>query len=297
LTMTSSLRTMLFVPGHLPRFLDKAAQTEADALILDVEDSVPPPHKAEARRNVKDYLDRGVYKQQVFIRVNAVDTGMLPEDLRWTAHPATTGFMFTKICDRKDIHYFDRLLTQIEADKELPPGKFKMCPLIETACAGLHTFEIATASPRLVALAFGGEDYLTDLDGLHRKHGLGFLVPRALLIMAARAARLEAIDTPYLDIHDDEGFLREVTLARELGFSGQLCLHPNQIPVANRIFAPSEEEIREATRIVNAIEEGRQKGLGVGLLDGSLIGPPMEKRARAVLRKVERIRRNGEGKA
>lgn len=288
-----SLRTMLFVPGHLPRFLEKAAHTDADAVILDVEDSVPLPHKAAARQNIKDCLERGIYRQQIFIRVNAADTGMLAEDLRWTTHPATTGFMFTKVCDERDILYFDRLLTQMEREAGLEEGKSKMCPLIETACAGLHTFQIATASPRLVALAFGGEDYLTDLDGLHRKHGLGFLVPRALLVMAARAARLEAIDTPYLDIADDEGFTREVTLARELGFSGQLVIHPSQIPIANRVFSPSEEEVREATRIVDAIEEGRRKGLGVGLLDGSLIGPPMEKRARAVLRKVDRMRRDG----
>ena len=289
----ASLRSMLFVPGHLPRFLDRAAQTDADALILDLEDSVPPPHKAEARANIKKRLDEGVYRQQIFIRVNALDTGMLPEDLRWTVHRATTGFMFTKVHDERDIVFFDRLLTQIESELGLEAGTSRMCPLIETASAGLHTLQIATASPRMVALAFGGEDYLTDLDGLHRKHGLGFLVPRALLIMAARAARLEAIDTPYLDIADDAGFERELTLARELGFSGQLLIHPSQVPIANRIFAPSEDEIREARRIVEAIEEGREKGLGVGLLDGSLIGPPMEKRARAVLRKVDRMRANG----
>lgn len=291
--MNRSLRTMLFVPGHLPRFLEKAARVEADALILDIEDSVPPPNKPEARRNVRKHLEAGTYTQQIFIRVNAMDTGMLPEDLRWTAHPSTTGFMFTKVFDERDIAYFDRLLTQIEGELGLPAGTFKMCPLIETARAGLHTLAIATASPRLVALAFGGEDYLTDLDGLHRKHGLGFLVPRALIVMAARAARLEAIDTPYLDIGDNEGFTREITLARELGFSGQLVIHPDQVPIANRIFAPSEDEVIEAKRIVEAIEDGRQKGLGVGLLDGSLIGPPMEKRARAVLRKFQRIKGDG----
>jgi citrate lyase subunit beta/citryl-CoA lyase len=273
----------------MPRFLEKAAESEADALILDVEDSVPPPNKSEARQNVRKYLESGIYRQQIFIRVNAVDTGLLPEDLRWTAHAATDGFMFSKVNDERDIQHLDRLLTQVEREQDFEPGKFKMCPLIETACAGLHTFRIATASRRMVALAFGGEDYLTDLDGLHRKHGLGFLVPRALVVMAARAARLEAVDTPYLDIRDDEGFTREVTLARELGFSGQLVIHPNQVAIANRIFAPSEDEIREARRIVEAIEEGRKQGLGVGLLDGSLIGPPMEKRARAVLRKIERV--------
>jgi citrate lyase subunit beta/citryl-CoA lyase len=280
---------MLFVPGHMPRFLEKAAESEADALILDVEDSVPLPNKPEARQNVRKYLESGIYRQQVFIRVNAVDTGLLPEDLRWTAHASTDGFMFSKVNDEQDIQHLDRLLTQVEREQDFEPGKFKMCPLIETARAGLHTFRIAMASSRMVALAFGGEDYLTDLDGLHRKHGLGFLVPRALVVMAARAARLEAVDTPYLEIGDDEGFTREVTLARELGFSGQLVIHPSQVTIANRVFSPSEDEIREARRIVEAIEEGRQKGLGVGLLDGSLIGPPMEKRARAVLQKVMRM--------
>jgi len=226
--MTKSLRTMLFVPGHMPRFLEKAAESEADALILDVEDSVPPPNKAEARQNVRKYLESGIYRQQIFIRVNAVDTGLLHEDLRWTAHAATDGFMFSKVNDERDIQHLDRLLTQVEREKDFEPGKFKMCPLIETACAGLHTFRIATASRRMVALAFGGEDYLTDLDGLHRKHGLGFLVPRALVVMAARAARLEAVDTPYLDIGDDAGFTREVTLARGFAFSGQLVIHPTR---------------------------------------------------------------------
>jgi citrate lyase subunit beta/citryl-CoA lyase len=281
---------MLFVPGHLPRFLEKAAQTDADALILDVEDSVPAVHKPEARQNVKEYVDRGIYRQQVFVRVNAVETGMLPEDLRWVARPAVDGFMFTKVYDERDIHYFDRLLTQVERDNGFEHGKFKMCPLVETSSAALHTLAIAKASERLVGLAFGGEDYLTDLDGLHRKHGLGFLVPRALIVMAARAMRLEALDTPYLDIHDAEGFRRELTLARELGFSGQLVLHPNQVEIANEIFSPSEEDIREAERIVAAIDDCRKQGLGVALLDGSLIGPPMEKRAHAVLRKVARIR-------
>jgi citrate lyase subunit beta/citryl-CoA lyase len=281
---------MLFVPGHLPRFLQKAIESEADALILDVEDAVPAVHKPEARQHVREFLDKGAYRQKVFIRINSLESGLLLEDLRWVVHSAVTGFMFTKVYDERDIHAYDRLLGQLERDNGMPEGTFKMCPLVETASAAVHTYQIATASPRLVALAFGGEDYLTDLDGLHREHGLGFLVPRALIVMAARAARIEAIDTPYLNIHDADGFTREMTLVRELGFSGALVIHPSQVAIANRTFTPSAEEIREAERIVSAIAESRERGLGVALLDGSLIGPPMEKRAHAVLRKVARIR-------
>ena len=286
-----SLRTMIFVPGYMTKFLDRAIDFHADAVILDVEDSVPEAFKSDARKNIKDYLDKNVYKQQVYIRVNPISTGMLMEDLKYTMHENTDGFMFSKAVDEKDIDYFDKLLTQMETDNGYPIGKFKICPLIETGSAVLRSYQIAKTSDRVVALAFGGEDYLTDLDGLHEEHGTSLLVPRSLIVIAARSAKIEAIDTPYLDIRDAEGFDKEAKLARELGFSGALIIHPSQIDIANNAFTPSDEEIEEAHRIINAIEESKKKGLAVTLLDGKLIGPPMRTRAYNVLNKLERIKR------
>lgn len=285
----NSLRTMTFVPGYMTKFLDKAQEFESDALILDLEDSVPHTYKDEARKNINSYLEKGVYKQQVFIRVNSFDTGLLSEDLKYTIHRNTSGFMFTKIIDENDIIYFDKLLTQLEIDNGFEPGKFLMCPLIETGSAVLRAYEIATASPRVIALCFGGEDYLTDLDGLHKEHGTSLLVPRSLIVIAARSAKIDAIDTPYLNIRDSSGFRKEVELARELGFSGMLILHPTQIEIANEVFTPSITEIEEAHRIIDAVETSNRNGLGVTLLDGKLIGPPMEKRAYNVLAKMRRI--------
>jgi citrate lyase subunit beta/citryl-CoA lyase len=280
---------MIFVPGYMTKFLDKAISFKSDAVILDLEDSVPEVYTHEARINIKKYLDKGVFKQKIFIRVNPIDSGLLSEDLKWTLNEHVDGFMFTKIKDERDIYYLDQLLTQLEKDYGFPNGKFKMCPLIETGSAVLRAFEIASASSRMIALAFGGEDYLTDLDGLHKEHAASFIVPRSLIVIAARSAKIEAIDTPYLDVSNPEGFKKELLLARELGFSGSLLIHPTQIEATNEAFSPSKSEIEEAKRIVEAIEESKKRGLGVALLEGSLIGPPMKKRAINVMEKVKLI--------
>lgn len=287
--VAKSLRSAMFVPGYMRKFLDKAVAFQSDALILDLEDSVPDPFKDDARKFVREYLEADKFPQQTYIRVNDLDSGMLTADLEAALHQNTDGFMFTKVRDEKDIIYYDQMLSQYEKDHGYEHGKFKMFPLIETGSALLRAYEIATASPRMIGLAFGGEDYLTDLDGLHKEHGTSLLVPRSLIVIAASSARIDAVDTPYLDIRNLEGFRKEVEQARELGFSGQLVLHPTQIEIANEIFSPSKEEIAEAEHIIEAVRKSSEEGRGVTLLDGKLVGPPMLKRATAVLKKAERI--------
>jgi len=273
----------------MEKYLIKASNFKADAIILDLEDSVPLAFKDRARINIRNFLERGAYKQQVYVRLNSIDSGLLTEDLSCSLHENTTGFMLTKIDDEKDIIYFDKLLTQLEIDNKFEIGSFKLCPLIETSSAVLRIYEIAKASSRITALAFGGEDYLTDLDGLHKDHGMSLIVPRNLIVIAARAAKVDAIDTPYLKIRDMDGFEKEVLLARELGFSGSMTIHPSQIDIANKIYTPTEEEYIQAKRIVEAIKETSKKGLGVAMLDGQLIGPPMEKRAQNLIKKMKSI--------
>ncbi|XWN37468.1 MAG: CoA ester lyase [Balneola sp.] len=287
-----ALRTMTFVPGYKVKFLEKAKTFDSDALILDLEDSVPYEFKEQARKNIKEFLDANAFSQKVYIRVNALETGLLLEDLKWMLHENTTGFMFSKAEDENDIRYFDQLLTQLENDFSFEEGKFKMCPLIETASAVLRAYEMGKASKRNTALVFGGEDYLRDLDGLHKEHGTSLLMPRSLIVTAARAAHLEPIDTPFLDIKDTKGFKKEVELARELGFSGTLIIHPSQIEIANEAFSPTENEINEARQIIDAIKVSEKEGSGVALLDGKLIGPPMQKRALKILEKAKLLRKS-----
>lgn len=288
--MEHILRSMIFVPGFRKAFLDKARSFEADALILDLEDSVPVAFKEEARKNIAEYLAAAVYPQKVFVRLNSIDSGYLSRDLEFVLDARVFGFMPAMIRDELDIVYLDKLLTQLEHDKGFAPGHFKLCPLIETGSALLKAYEIAKASTRMVGLAFGAEDYLTDLDGLHKESGASILTARSMIVMAARTLHIAAIDTPFLDVSNLDAFRREVQFARELGFSGQLVLHPTQIEIANEIFTPSEAEVAEARRIIEAIEASAKDGHGVTLLDGRLVGPPMEKRARKVVDKWERIR-------
>lgn len=288
--MENILRSMIFVPGFRDAFLEKARTFDADALILDLEDSVPIAFKDDARRNIAKYIDTVSYPQKIFIRLNSIDSGYLSRDLEFVMKERVFGFMPAMVRDELDIVYIDKLLTQLEHDKGFPAGHFKLCPLIETGSALLKAYEIAKASTRMVGLAFGAEDYLTDLDGLHKESGASILTARSMIVMAARSLHMAAIDTPFLDVSNLERFQREVEFSRELGFSGQLILHPTQIEIANKVFTPSEAEVDEARRIIDAIEASGKEGHGVTLLDGRLVGPPMERRARKLIEKWERIR-------
>lgn len=288
--MKHTLRTMIFVPGYQTKFLGKALSFKADALILDIEDSVPFEYKEDARKNIFNYLENNTFTQKLFVRVNSVESGLMAKDFEAVLHKKILGFMPTMIQDDKDIIHIDKMLNQLELDNGFEIGTFKLCPLIETGSAVLKAYEIGSATDRVIGLAFGGEDYLTDLDGLHKIHGTSLLTARSMIVMAARSLGKEVLDTPYLDVHNLDGFKKEVDQARELGFSGQLIIHPVQLKIANETFTPSEEEVAEATKIINAIEESKQLGRGVTLIDGFIIGPPMEKRARKILEKFDRIK-------
>lgn len=283
--METILRTMTFVPGFRDKFLDKAINFKTDALILDLEDSVPEIYKEDARAKVQQYLNKGVYTQKIFIRVNSIDSGLLNLDLGKILHESVYGLMPTMIRDEYDIVYIDKLLTQLERDGGFAYGHFKLCPLIETVSALINAYKIAKSSKRIVGLAFGAEDYVTDLGGLHKESGSSILMARSLMVMAARSLDLSVLDTPYLNVSDLVGFKREAEFSREMGFTGQLILHPDQIDIAMEIFTPSPAEVNEAQEIIRKIESSSEKGYGVTLLDGKIVGPPMEKRARAVLKK------------
>jgi len=285
------LRSMLFVPTYKKKFLDKALQTDADALILDLEDSVPNIFKQEARLNVREYLEQGRFKGvQVFVRLNSIESELLLEDLKYVLHNDIDGFMLSKIYTQDDMIYYDKLITQLESENNSAEGHFKFIPLIETTSAVMDVYNIAKVSKRTIALAFGGEDFLNDLEGLHGDPPRAFDYPRAAIAIAARAAGIEPIDTPYLAIRDYEGFVKEETISFELGYAGCLVIHPEQIELANICFTPRAEEVELSKQIIKCIEESKEMGSGVAMLGNKMIGPPMEKRARKVIDKMELIR-------
>ena len=287
------LRNMMYVPAFKEKFIDKSLDAPADALIYDLEDSVPQSCKAEARVILKSYIEKGVFAgKKVFVRLNPLESFEVLDDLEAVVNKDIFGFVPTKIYSADDIKFYDELLNQLEVKNEITVGHFKLAPLIETAQAVAEINEIAKASERIVAVLFGGEDFLNDMMGTHGEPPKAFDYPRAQVAVAARSAGVQAIDTPFLAVHDIDAFIAEEMLSKDLGFSGIQVLSPRQIEPANKCFTPSEEEVNRSREIVAAWKESIKTGSGVAMFNGKMIGPPMRKRAEKILEIMELVEDN-----
>lgn len=286
------LRSFMFLPAHNRKFLDKAITSDADAVILDIEDGVPPFMRAEARENIVSYSEKGLFdnRKNIFIRINPIETDDFIADIEVLTLLSIDGFMPSKVDTAEDIEFLDRLLDFYERKKGLPAGKFKLAPLIETTRALDHVSEIAKASKRLVALCLGGEDYLNDLGSVFTYQESALVYPRAIVVNAARANGLLPIDTPYLDIKDVDGFKNHCVAAYKNGFAGGLVLSPRQIEAANEAYSPDEEKTALSRRVIEAVKQANEQGIsGVAMLDGTMVGPPMRKRAETVLKQIGEV--------
>ena len=283
------LRSMLFVPGHNERLLNSASRSNADAVILDLEDSVQPANnKQVARDTIQANVSQGLFnKFDVYARVNDRESGHLLKDVHQLTIKGIKGFVYPKAVTGQDIYFFDKLLETIEAEKNYPKGTYKIVPLIETAAAVLNAQDICQASDRVVAIAFGCEDFVSDLEGVHDHEGQSLRTPRALIAMAARANGVIPIDTVHINVHDLEGLEENVKLARVLGFEGMLILHPKEIELAHRYFSPSEQEVADAREMLKMAEEARKQNKGVAVVNGKFIGPPMVIAAKKILEKQQ----------
>ena len=280
-------RSLLFVPGSNDRFLEKSIQSNADILLPDVEDSVQPSsNKQIARDNIVKYAREGKFKSKlVFPRINSPESGELLTDINQLAVDGINGFMYPKAKTGNDIYFFDKLLESIETQKGFPIGTFKIIPLIETAAAVLNAQDICKASNRVVAIAYGCEDFITDLRGIHDTNDTSLFVPRAMIAMAARANNVIPIDTVHVNINDLDDLEKNLQVAKRLGFEGMLSLHPKELPLIHKYFSPSSEEIENAKRIIQLYNQSETDGKGVALFGDELIGPPMVKDAKNLLNK------------
>ncbi|WP_367362443.1 CoA ester lyase [Mesotoga sp.] len=285
------LRTMMFVPGHNDKLLNSASRSMADALILDIEDSVmPAANKIVARQKIAEYVTAGVFKNFfLFPRVNDRESGYLLKDVYSLTIEGIDGFVYPKSRTGNDIYFFDKLLETIEAEKGFPFGKFKIVPLIETSGAVVNALDICQASERVVAIAFGCEDFIADLEGIHDDEGRSLFTPRAMLALAARAAGVIPVDTVHINVHDLDDFEENVILAKKLGFEGNLILHPKEIEIAHRHYTPSKQEIEDASEMLRLSNEAEKINKGVAVMDGKFIGPPMVIAAKKTLKKVRII--------
>lgn len=288
------LRSMLFVPGNSLRMIAKAATLPADAIIFDLEDAVPLPDKETARIMVRDSIKAvksgGAY---VFVRVNGLATGLTAEDLKFIVVEGLDGVLLPKAGTGADVIELSSLLEAMERKRGIEPSSVKIVPLVETAKGVVNAYEIASASERIAAVAFGAGDYYGDLGrsvASLTSEQSELLYARSQTVVGSRAAGVQALDTVFFGLlSDSEGLAREALLARQLGFKGKLLIHPAQIGVVNRIFSPSAEEAEEAKKIVVAFEEAESRGLGAISLEGKMIDYMNYRQAKDLVSFVEFI--------
>ena len=286
------LRTMLSVPANRQKMIEKARDLPADAIVLDLEDSVPVAEKANARAMARDAIaGRVLGGQRVFVRINSLASGLLEQDLEAVVIPGLAGINLPKPGSADDMREVVAIIDRLETERDIDKGHVRLTPWVETARGLLSAFEIASASPRIVGIIFGAEDFTLDTGMQRTETGDELLYPRIMVIIAARAAEVIAIDTPYNDFRDEEGLIRETTLARQLGFQGKYVIHPSQIQPVNQAFRPSPEEMEEARKVVEAFDEAEAQGFASTSVDGKMIDTPIASRARRLLTVAESIAR------
>lgn len=277
-------RSLHFIPGNRQDMLTKSGTLPADVLVPDMEDSVPPTEKENARELIRSMTPTlAQLGQMVMPRINALDTGLAHDDLAAIVGPDTYGLTVGKIRSPWEIKEISEILDGLERKSGLEPGHTKIVPWLENANAVVGAYDIARSSPRIVGVAFGAEDF-TDSMGVERTdEGTETLYARSAIAVAARAANVVAVDTPYVNFRDTEGLEREIRSVLPLGFKAKFSIHPIQVEVINRLFSPSDEAIEYARRVVEAWDEAEARGSGATSLDGKMIDVPVVKRARNLL--------------
>lgn len=286
------MRSLMFVPGHNEKLLASASRSDADVLLLDIEDSVQPTsNKQVARDKIQEYVSKGAFqKHKVFPRINDRESGHLLKDIMQLTIPGVDGFMYPKAYTGQDIYFIDKLLDTIEYEKGLSHGTFKLIPLIETSAAVLNAQEICKASKRVIAIAYGSEDFISDLEGVHDKDHESLFTPRAIIAMAARAQKVVPIDTVHVNVHDLKDLEYNVILSKNLGFEGMLVLNPKELPLVHNYFSPTDQEVEDAKEMLRLSEEASKDAKGVAIMNGKFIGPPMVLKAKQILAKHNLIK-------
>jgi citrate lyase subunit beta / citryl-CoA lyase len=270
-------RSRLYLPGNEPKFFINAGLHSPDGIILDLEDSVSPSEKDTARFIVRNAL-RSVdfYGAERMVRINQLPKGI--EDLKYIV-PHNIQVVLIPKCESADqVKEVEEEIKRLKNLHNIKNNIFLM-PILESAKGIIKAYEIASASEMNCALAIGLEDYTADIGTQRTNEGRESFFARTMLVNAAKAAGIQAIDTVFSDIGDMEALRQSVVEAKALGFEGKGCIHPRQIKVVHEAFAPSEEEIEKAKKIVEAFEDAEKKGLGVVSLGSKMIDPPVVKRA------------------
>jgi citrate lyase subunit beta/citryl-CoA lyase len=274
---------MMFVPGNNPGMIKDAGIYGADSIMFDLEDSVSIAEKDAARFLVYQALrtlDFGA--KEIVVRINDLESGLGIRDLEAIVRAGVHIVRLPKTDSAQDVVDCEQEIVRIEREAGIPEGRTGMMAAIESANGVLNAKEIAFSSDRLIGIALGAEDYVTDLKTT-RSDGTELLFARCMILNAARAAGIDALDTVFADVNDEAGFLEEVKLIKKLGFDGKSIINPRQIEPLHKAFMPSEADLEKARAIMEAIAEAEARGSGVASLKGKMIDRPVVLRAQRML--------------
>jgi citrate lyase subunit beta / citryl-CoA lyase len=280
-------RSFLYVPANREKFLEKAIALPSDAFIFDLEDSVPPAEKASARAGVRAYAPK-ITDNRVWVRVNGLSSGLAEADLYAVIGVAgIAGLFLPKVETRAEVMRWDGMISAIESERGVARGAIKLVLSIESALGVLNAYDMSIATPRAVSLTFGGAqdgDLNTDLGCAWSIDGPEMLHARSHTLLAARAARFETpLDGVFADVRDADGFDRDTTLSRRLGYRGRKLIHPSQIEPCNRLYRPSAAELDYYARVLEAFDQAVKQGSASTTVDGRMIDVAMANAARRVL--------------
>ena len=283
-------RSRLYAPGNQPRLLVGIEIHGADCVLLDLEDSVPISEKVAARILVKHLLAVAAFPGEAWVRINPLDTGGR-EDVEEVLIGRPHGICLPKAESARDVLHLCEELSRIEVEGGIEEGATWIMPILETAKGVLRSEEIASASDRVVMVAFGAEDYTRDV-GARRTSG-ALLFARSRIVAGATAAGVQASDTVYADVDDEAGLIEETQRARDLGFDGKGAINPRQITPIHRAFSPTGAELERARAVVEAARDAEEEGRGVVALDGRMIDRPVLDRAMRLIKYADRLTEGG----
>ena len=283
-------RSMLFLPGNNPNMLINGNCLGSDAVIFDLEDAVSPAEKDAARilvRNTMRYMDfRGC---EIIVRINSIDTAYWRADLEQILPQKPDLILLPKTGTAQDALTADAYMTELEEKLGMEAGSIGLMPLIETALGVENAFQIASSCKRIKALFLGAEDLTADLQCKRTKEGREIEYARTRLVVAARAAGVEVYDTPFTDVNDAEGIVKDASVAKALGFTGKASISPRHVEVINQVFSPSQKDIAYAYEVMDAIALAKAQGKGAISLHGKMIDAPIVNRAKQTIAMAEAL--------
>jgi citrate lyase beta subunit len=278
------------MPGDSLKKIAKGAAMNVDSVIMDLEDGVALNNKEVARQTVFEALTSGEVdfgNTERLVRINPPRKGMQAQDIATTIEGRPDGYVLPKVDSAQEIHQVAHTLLERELLLGYEPGEIKLMAIIETARGVVNLREIVQAHKRLVALIFGAEDLSGDIGAVRSKAGTEVFYARSAVVIHAAAFRLQAIDTPFIDLQDVDGLKADTLSAMEMGYTGKLAIHPNQIGPIVGVFTPSDAEIEAAQRLISAHDEHQASGMGVFAYEGKMVDMPMIRATEQVLARAK----------